>query len=134
MKRILAALTIAAGCTLAATGCAPVENEATASHTPAVADTTFATTTTPAVPPQTTKTYTVDDAYIAVLDSKGIFYSSEENAIALAHLACDAIDDGATLLDLMAASAESTYSLEDAGFIVGAGIGAYCPENEWIFE
>lgn len=106
-----------------------------------VAATSSATTTTTRDPyPYTPTPAPADDtagpewAYIATLDIGTIYYSSEEAAIETGRQICDTLDEGADLIDIAVAAAGS-YSIEDAGYITGAAISAFCPwHSELIAE
>lgn len=53
----------------------------------------------------------------------------DDAVIDVAHLACDVFDDGGTTEDLLDAVLQTGVDVQDAGVIVGAGVGAYCPEH-----
>ncbi len=68
-----------------------------------------------------------DDAFIAALDSEGISYPSERYAIRAAHVLCDELDRGVDIADVVLDLAKVSYlSVSEAGFMVGASVGAYC--------
>lgn len=75
---------------------------------------------------------TLDEiAYITVLDEQGIYYSSEDAAIALGYGTCSALDAGATVPMVIMAGidgADGFYSDYEVGYITGAAIAAFCPE------
>jgi hypothetical protein len=75
-----------------------------------------------------TKADTTDDVFIAAIDDRGIQYSSREYAIRGAKAICSEIDSGATLVDVAAeVNRISGLTIEDAGFLTGAAVAAYCP-------
>ncbi|MEV4157715.1 DUF732 domain-containing protein [Nocardia salmonicida] len=83
--------------------------------------------------PTTTRSGFTDDeinalAFTAALDSKGIRYSSRDNAVGLAHSICDGKEAGVGTAAIAVTIADKGgYSLTDAGYIVGAAHATYCP-------
>ncbi|MEU4707318.1 DUF732 domain-containing protein [Nocardia salmonicida] len=83
--------------------------------------------------PTTTRSGFTDDeinalAFTAALDSKGIRYSSRDNAVGLAHSICDGKEAGlGTAAIAVTIADKGGYSLTDAGYIVGAAHATYCP-------
>lgn len=76
-----------------------------------------------------------DDIYIATLDVAGIYYSTEEAAIAAGHAICNGFDAGLSLVQVgLTAVREGGYTVDEAGTIIGVAVGAYCPEHEGVFE
>lgn len=105
--------------------------EATTTTTAPATTTTEAPTTTTTAPPTTT---TVSDEEINSRSFDilvGVKYGEDkvEAARELAVSACEALDQGATIEQLMAVVALGMKGNEEAGgYIVGAGISAFCPE------
>lgn len=69
-----------------------------------------------------------DAAFIAALTGHRIAYSSRSAVITLGHAVCDARRAGNTTAVVALTIAEKGYSIEDAGYIVGAAQSAYCPQ------
>lgn len=71
-----------------------------------------------------------DDAFIATLEDAGLdrYYGVDSEAIGTAHLVCDALDVGASVMDVTMTAVESGFAPYDAGFFVGASVASYCPE------
>lgn len=69
-----------------------------------------------------------DLAYVAALDNHRISYSSKKSVIELGHTVCDARRSGNAATAVALKIAEQGYSLDNAGFIVGAAQSAYCPQ------
>lgn len=136
MKKFASVVAIAAALVLGITACdeedqatRPVSaSQAEAASPESAPETTTVKTTTPTTTtPALSEEEATDLAFIAVLDDRGIEYSSEEQAIEVAHSVCTALAAGATFADLIVAAGD-VYSMEDTGFIIGASIGGYCPE------
>jgi Protein of unknown function (DUF732) len=73
----------------------------------------------------------VDDTFISVITDEGIKPPSAKEAIGVAHNVCVVLDKGGDLVEAVSAVADYTeLASEDAAFIVGASIAAYCPEYE----
>lgn len=73
-------------------------------------------------------------AYIAALDSEGIYYSSEAAAIDAGESVCEGLDAGLSLRAIGAVAMNAGYSASDAGYILGAAVGAFCPEYSYLIE
>ena len=76
------------------------------------------------------QSYTASDlAYLAVLDDNSITSTSEDFAIDMGYEICGAMDSGASIYDVAVALEDySSLSDYDNGVVIGAAIGAYCPE------
>jgi hypothetical protein len=71
---------------------------------------------------------TVDDAFIAALDEQQITYPTRAYAIAGGHQICAELDGGTSINTVVSGVASASYlGMYDAGYLVGASIGAYCP-------
>jgi hypothetical protein len=70
-----------------------------------------------------------DDAFIAVLQAKGIHFGSPEKAVIAGHEVCDELSGGKAPVQI-AATVQSNSDMDGyhAGFFVGASIRAYCPQ------
>ncbi|MGO3325354.1 DUF732 domain-containing protein [Gordonia sp. (in: high G+C Gram-positive bacteria)] len=66
-----------------------------------------------------------DDVFLQVLRDRGIPANSA--SIEAAHAVCDALDAGATIVQVISASVEG-YGSSDGAYVAGAGIAAYCPQ------
>lgn len=72
-----------------------------------------------------------DMAYLTVLDTSGVEYSSKEAAIFTAHSVCDALDSGLTFRQLgmsLIANDDVPYTPEEIGTVMGSAIAGYCPQ------
>ncbi|MCV7379038.1 DUF732 domain-containing protein [Mycobacterium alsense] len=71
-----------------------------------------------------------DDAFLAALHAKGIYFGSPQQAIISGHEVCDELDIGKTP-NQVAQSVMSNTDLDGfhAGYFVGASIRAYCPRH-----
>jgi len=71
-----------------------------------------------------------DEAFIAALREDGIIITNPTEIIAGAHQACEYIAAGHTAHDTvrLAMAENSTLTLENASTLIGAAIGAYCPQ------
>lgn len=47
---------------------------------------------------------------------------------------CRSFDNGTTFEEMVDAQVESGFSEYNVGFIIGASVGAYCPEHADLFE
>lgn len=54
--------------------------------------------------------------------------------IELGHGACELIDSGATLDDFTGIANDAGFDVGTYGFIVGAAISAFCPENQSFID
>jgi hypothetical protein len=73
-----------------------------------------------------------DIAYLATLDQFGVYYNTDQTAITLGHSVCDALASGLTPTTIVRIGQRTGYSPTDAGYIVGAAIGAYCDQYSWM--
>ena len=74
-----------------------------------------------------------DASFISTLDMLGIHYSSEAGAIRLAKTVCSNFESGMDgYTSIMAIAASGMYSTPQAGAMVGAATGIYCPEFEHL--
>jgi hypothetical protein len=72
-----------------------------------------------------------DDMFVEVLADEGIEVPSTREAVSLALDVCATFDEGHSLYDVVDAVSDYTeLATEDSAFIVGASVGAYCPEHE----
>lgn len=78
----------------------------------------------------------VERAYLDVLDSEGVYYSSPEAAITAGHAVCGYLDEIApivgtdrALIEAGLVAVDKGYSEWHAGTIVGAAVGSWCPEH-----
>ncbi|OBJ01797.1 hypothetical protein A5660_22995 [Mycobacterium alsense] len=71
-----------------------------------------------------------DDAFLAALHAKGIYFGSPQQAIISGHEVCDELDIGKTP-NQVAQTVMSNTDLDGfhAGYFVGASIRAYCPRH-----
>lgn len=76
-----------------------------------------------------------DRAFIDTLDFFGVYYSSETAALTAGYGVCFALDDGMTVDDVAEIGVTSGgYTDADAGYFVGAAIGALCPEHRALVD
>lgn len=93
--------------------------------TPAEPSTDSSATTAPVELTQDQK----DSVYITVLDSEGIYYSSEENALNAAHSLCTYMSQGGTFENaVLTIESSGDYTEYQSGYIFGAATSAFCPE------
>ena len=104
--------------------------------------TVYVTQTTEAPVERTTPTYeepvskedlyieTINDEYPWVEDAIG----GRSELIKLGKLICQAIDEGSTLEDFAMMALSNDVDPEMFGFVIGVGVVAFCPENEWFIE
>ncbi|AVP42353.1 hypothetical protein SEA_PIPER2020_55 [Mycobacterium phage Piper2020] len=72
----------------------------------------------------------IDDAYLMTLDERGITYPSPTYAINTGHQVCALLDAGAHWSQVATLIARnSTIDVNDAAYLVGASMAAYCPEH-----
>lgn len=88
-------------------------------------------TTTKAPPITKAPPKTMDDIFLETIHERGIFVGLTDQAIELAEATCDTFDAGASLRQVMDVARENMGS-KDAAFFIGASIGAYCPEYEYL--
>jgi hypothetical protein len=71
-----------------------------------------------------------DTEFLSALDKQGIAYTSPEKATKLAHAICGEFDRGTTLNEVTTKLLEpGKLSAYNAGYIIGASVGIYCPEH-----
>lgn len=70
-----------------------------------------------------------DYAFIVTLDEFGVLYSSEPAAIAAGISVCDQLDRAVSSAVVVGNFTAAGYDLADARVIVGAAMGAYCPQH-----
>lgn len=71
-----------------------------------------------------------ETAYLLTLDEGGIYYVTDEAALALGRTVCDFLDAGASSTEAAATIDESSdYTAYESGYITGAAIGSFCPEH-----
>lgn len=74
-------------------------------------------------------------AYIRALDHEGIYYSSEDAAIATGYSICRAFAAGATFERVIitgVSAAGGTYDAGEVGYITGVAVGAFCPQYAYV--
>ena len=111
-------LPVVAALALSVTACDPLNDAAEASHTPAPTTTPVENVVDP------------DDLFLAVIGDE--IPGAGAAHVKVAKAACEALDDGATLpqLILVGLDTDSGLEPEQLGFLLGAGIVAYCPEHQ----
>lgn len=91
------------------------------------------TDTTEYIPPS----QSVEDVYLDVIyDEYPFLYSQmgDSNLIQFGRIACDSIDEGMTIEELAMMAVDAYADPEMVGFIVGAAVYSFCPENEWFLS
>lgn len=74
--------------------------------------------------------YTMNEsAFIITLENEGIG-GTEDAKLNAAHAACDAFDGGNTFTDLILVAIGQGMDAGDAGFLIGAGTAAFCPQYD----
>jgi hypothetical protein len=72
-----------------------------------------------------------DDAFVAALEKRGIFFRSRSAALTLGHNVCAGLDKGQTpAAAVMSVVTATNLSARQAGFFVGASVSAYCPQHK----
>lgn len=76
----------------------------------------------------------IDDAlFLDTLQTYSVPYGNAAGAINLAHTVCQTLDETgahpAHVGIVLAQEAEGYWTLDEAGYFVGAAIDAYCPEH-----
>lgn len=93
--------------------------------------------TTPAPVPEPEPTFDADAAYIEVISDVYPAFDADATiraqAISLGHEVCGAFDRGATF-DQVAEVAIESFEPKVAGTIIGAAVGAYCPEHTGLIN
>lgn len=110
-------LPVVAALALAVTACDPLDDTAEASHTPAPTTAPVENVVDP------------DSLFLAVIDDE--IPGAGQAHIRVAKAACEALDDGATIEQLIVVALNSDSGLEPGqiGTLLGAGVVAYCPEH-----
>lgn len=73
---------------------------------------------------------TVEGAYPGTASTLG----GKSELIKFGNLVCAAIDEGNTLYDFANMAVDNNVDPEMLGFIIGAAIPAFCPENSWFLQ
>lgn len=80
----------------------------------------------------------INDVYIATIDSEYPWVKDalggRSELIQFGKLVCQAIDEGSTLADFALMAIDNDIDPEMLGFMMGAAVIAYCPENEWFIN
>ena len=87
--------------------------------------------------PYTPPTQSMDELYLqTVYDEYPYLYTQmgDTQLLQFGSLVCDAIDEGMTIAELAMMAVDSYADPEMVGFIVGAAVVAFCPENEWFLS
>lgn len=75
-------------------------------------------------------------AFIATLDGEGIYYATPAAAIEVGHLICDQLDAGYSPVTIShvlgSVETDASYTSGQLGFLIGASIGAFCQEYEYL--
>ena len=71
-------------------------------------------------------------AYLANLDDLGVYYASDESAIAAGRSVCDTLDAGVDIYEIGEVITEAGYTVREAGYIAGSAIGAFCPRYDYL--
>jgi hypothetical protein len=108
----------------------PPEPTQTVTVTPTLAAPPPVQTVAPPRPSATAPRSGTDEAFIAALREDGIIITNPAEIIAGGHRACEYIAAGHTAHDTMrlAIAENPTLTLENASTLIGAAIGAYCPQ------
>lgn len=87
---------------------------------------------TPAIPedPRERHNDTMERAYLASLDFRGIRHANDLTALALARKVCRALESGSSVLAAAAIPAREGYDSYDSGYIVGAASRSICQQIE----
>ncbi|MGE2719824.1 DUF732 domain-containing protein [Mycolicibacterium celeriflavum] len=69
-----------------------------------------------------------DDVFISVIEGEGIPFSTEKDAIELAHAVCEYVAVGQKPEQVAVEISEpANWTIEQSGFFVGAATQSYCP-------
>lgn len=78
------------------------------------------------------------DIFVSMINSEYPYVQSQlggrSELIKFGKLVCQAIDQGSTLADFAAMAVTNDVDPEMLGFIIGASIPAFCPENSWFAD
>lgn len=129
LRRLLAVLSLAAALLLTACGGAEdTERHGLVGDDAAIAESVESVPAPAPAPPPAMPSD--EELYVATLDIQGVYYSAPDAAVAAGRAACDSLDAGMSFYAVGMSAVGAGYSPEDAGYIVGAAIGAFCPEHE----
>jgi len=70
-----------------------------------------------------------DDAFVAALEKRGIFFPTDDAAVAKAHNVCAGLGKGQTPASMIL-SLGRQFSARQAGYFIGASVAFYCPEHK----
>jgi hypothetical protein len=79
----------------------------------------------------------IEDIYLEVIyEEYPHLYSQmgDRALIEFGYTACDAIDEGMTMMELATMVSASGVDAVQVGFMIGAAVYAFCPENEWFLS
>jgi hypothetical protein len=79
----------------------------------------------------------VEDIYLEVVYDEYPFLYSQMGDSAMLQFGrtmCDSIDEGMTMGELAMMAVAENADAEMVGFILGAAVYAFCPENEWFLN
>ncbi len=95
----------------------------------------------PTYTPKPEPTYSTDDLYVMAIRDQYPYYASlysDLELINIASSACQYFDEGGTFEELAYYLVMSIDASEDAfgfmGFVIGAGVAAYCPEYSYLLS
>lgn len=78
------------------------------------------------------------DIFVSMINDEYPYVQSQlggrSELIQFGKLVCQAIDEGSTLADFAAMALDNNVDPEMLGFIIGASIPAFCPENSWFAD
>lgn len=137
-KTTIAAVLAAATLTLGLTACDD-SGKTTATTASTVTATTTVDNTADAVAPITTPLpdtpdpTSIDDMFVQVVREKGI-NASDSYIVATGHQVCDVLGEGTDVYTVAQAIATNSgeITLSESAYFVGASIGAYCPQYEYM--
>jgi hypothetical protein len=78
-----------------------------------------------------------DGTFLLSLDNGGVAYGEAGDAISWAHTVCDFMDEGKSMSRATTVfQAAKGWSIDDAGYFVGAAANTYCPWNvpAWMHQ
>ena len=69
------------------------------------------------------------DAYLAELQLRGVDYSTPDAAITLGKAACQALQEGNSVMAVLNTIEEQGFTGHDTGIVIGAAANTFCPDQ-----
>jgi hypothetical protein len=101
-------------------------------YTPPAAPRTTRATLSPTT--SASRTLDADTVFLTILESKGLIEGDRATMLTFGHMVCDYLEQGiGNVYDAGIIAVQSGYSGTEAGALVGAAVGAFCPEYQSQF-